>query len=109
MSDNDLSKSRIVNINDFIFKQNSQFYPNLEGLSCDNNTITYMKNNNIIASEVLTFDLRTLPGDVWNLLPDEFMNIIKLNKECKSLQRLINIIEQYGVNQNNYMKGNGVA
>ncbi len=109
MSDNDLSKSRIININDFIFKQNLQFYPNLVGLSCENNTINYTKNNNVIASVVLTFDLRTLPGDAWNLSPEEFMDVIKLNKECKSLQKFIGIIEKYGLNQNAYITGNGAA
>ncbi|MBE6154459.1 MAG: hypothetical protein E7163_02660 [Firmicutes bacterium] len=94
MSDTDLYKSKIININDFIFRQNLEFYPNLNGLTCENNTITYINYNQIIASELLTFDLRTLPGEVWNTNPAEFMKIIKLNKNCNNLYSFSQILNK---------------
>ena len=94
MSDTDLYKSKIININDFIFRQNLEFYPNLTGLTCENNTITYIRNNQIMASELLTFDLRTLPGEVWNTTPNTFMNIIKLNKNCSNLYSFSQLLNQ---------------
>ena len=95
MSDTDLSKSKIININDFIFRQNLEFYPNLQGLSCEDNILT-LKNNNIITDSVtLTFDLRTLPGEAWNVTPEEFIKIIKLNKECKGLYKFIELMQKY--------------
>ena len=94
MSDTNLYKSKIININDFIFRQNLEFYPNLKGLFCENNTVTYFVNNEIIASELLTFDLRTLPGEVWNTTSNEFMSIIKLNKNCNNLYSFSQILNQ---------------
>ncbi len=95
MSDTDLSKSKIININDFIFRQNLEFYPNLEGLKCEDNILTYIKNNTIVDSVALTFDLRTLPGEAWNVTPEEFMNIIKLNTDCKGLYKFVELLEKY--------------
>ena len=95
MNDSDLSKSKIININDFIFRQNLEFYPNLHGLICEDNILKYIVNNEVIASETLTFDLRTLPGNVWNTTPEEFINIIKLNKETKGLYRFVDILQKY--------------
>ena len=94
MNDTDLSKSKIININDFIFRQNLEFYPNLRGLTCEDNTITYINNNQVVASELLTFDLRTLPGEVWNTTPNEFINTIKLNKNCNTLYSFSQILNQ---------------
>jgi len=94
MSSTDLSKSKIININDFIFRQNLEFYPNLNGLSCEDNILTYTLNGEIVASEALTFDLRTLPGDAWNVISKEFIEIIKINKTCKILFNFIQLINQ---------------
>ena len=94
MDGSDLSKSKIININDFIFRQNLEFYPNLNGLICEDNTLKYIVNNEIVASEVLTFDLRTLPGHAWNVSPMEFLNIIKLNKETKGLNKFIELMQK---------------
>ena len=94
MSDTDLSKSKIININDFIFRQNLEFYPNLNGLNCEDNILTYKENGEIVANETLTFDLRTLPGDAWNVSSREFIEIIKINKTCKNLFSFIQIINQ---------------
>lgn len=95
MSDTDLSKSRIINVNDFIFNQNLEFYPNLQGLSCTDNNLTYQRPDGSIVIEPLTFDLRTLPGEAWNVTPEEFINIIKLNKKCKGLYKFIDLIERH--------------
>ena len=94
MSDTDLSKSKIININDFIFRQNLEFYPNLNGLNCEDNILTCKENGEIVANEALTFDLRTLPGDAWNVSSREFIEIIKINKTCKNLFSFIQIINQ---------------
>lgn len=85
MDINDLNKSRIININDFIFRQNLEFYPNLQGISCENNVLTYKVNGEIKESITLTFDLRTLPGYIWNLNCKEFMDAIRFNKKCMTL------------------------
>ena len=37
-----LSKTKIININDFIFRQYLEFYPELAGLSCKENVL-YLK------------------------------------------------------------------
>lgn len=92
--DIDLNKSKIMYINDFIFRQNLEFYPNLQGLSVEENILRYNENPEHQIAEVLTFDLRTLPGDTWNVTPQEFIGIIKTNKECKSLYNFIEIINQ---------------
>lgn len=94
--ENDLGKSKIININDFIFRQNLEFYPNLTGLIVEDNILKYIVNNEIVDSEVLTFDLRTLPGSVWNVSPIEFINIIRLNKETKGLNKFIELMQKYG-------------
>ncbi len=91
----DLSKSRIININDFIFRQNLEFYPNLLGLNCIDNNLIYEVDGKVLANETLTFDLRTLPGDAWNTTPEEFMNIIRLNKDCRSLSDFLELIEKH--------------
>ena len=95
MSDTDLSKSRIININDFIFRQNLEFYPNLEGLMCEDNVLYLKENDQVIDSEALTFDLRTLPGEVWNVTPSKFLEIIRLNKECKGLYKFIELMKEH--------------
>ena len=87
MSDTDLSKSKIININDFIFRQNLEFYPNLSSLICENNILYLKKDNKIVDNVALTFDLRTLPGESWNVTPENFLNIIRLNKECANLYK----------------------
>jgi len=92
----ELNKSRIINVNDFIFKQNLEFYPNLQGLSCEDNIITWTQNNSVIKRIPLTFDLRVLPGDAWLVSPEEFINIIELNKECKSLYKFIDLMQTHG-------------
>ncbi|MDE5539889.1 MAG: hypothetical protein K2J20_05330 [Bacilli bacterium] len=88
-------KSGIVNINDFIFKQNLEFYPNLKGLACVDNTIIYQRDGNIL-NIPLTFDLRTLPGDAWNVTPEEFIDIINLNKKCSKLYKFIELMQTHG-------------
>ena len=93
MGDTDLNKSKIININDFIFHQNLEFYPNLTGLTCEDNTLIYRMSGNIISSEVLTFDLRTLPGEAWNVSPGEFMRTVRLNKDCKGLTSFRELIK----------------
>ena len=95
MSDTDLSKSKIININDFIFRQNLEFYPNLDGLTCEDNVLYLKQNDNVIDSEALTFDLRTLPGEAWNVTPQKFLEIIKLNKECKGLYKFIELMKEH--------------
>ncbi len=92
----DTENTGIININDFIFKQNLEFYPNLEGLSCEDNQIIYRKNGEVINSIALTFDLRTLPGNAWNVSPEEFINIIKLNKDCTGLYGFIKLMQNHG-------------
>jgi len=98
-----ITKSKIYNINDFIFRQNLEFYPNLAGLSVQDNFLTYQINNEIMASEILTFDLRTLPGEVWNYSPKDFLDIVKMNKLCKNLYDFVNLLNQniYDTNINN--------
>lgn len=80
-----LSETKVVNMNDFIFRQNLEFYPNLQGLTVEDNNLIYKTNGEILLKEPLTFDLRTLPGDVWLVSPKEFIEIIKMNKTCRSL------------------------
>ena len=111
----DLSKSKIMYINDFIFRQNLEFYPNLKGLNVDENILIYSTPEQKV-NEALTFDLRTLPGEVWELTPNKFIDIIKTNKDCKSLFSFIEIINKYAFEQviinandlelkiNNYLK-----
>ena len=95
MNDNDLSKSKIMNVNDFIFRQNLEFYPNLMGLSCADNTLIYQKNGIVIARVPLTFDLRTLPGEAWNVRPEEFLNIVNLNKDVKGLYKFTQFLQEH--------------
>ena len=78
-SNSGLSKTKIININDFIFRQYLEFYPELQGLSCKDNTLYLEEQNEIIASETLTFDLRTLPGEAWNVDAKTFMEIISMD------------------------------
>ena len=89
-----LSKTKIININDFIFRQYLEFYPALQGLTCKENVLYLQENGEIVASETLTFDLRTLPGEAWNVNAKEFMEIIKINKSCKSLEGFVNLLNQ---------------
>lgn len=89
-----ISKTKIININDFIFRQYLEFYPQLQGLSCKENILYLKENNEIIASESLTFDLRTLPGEAWNVDAKTFMEIIKINKSSKKLESFINFLNQ---------------
>ena len=96
-----LSKTKIININDFIFRQYLEFYPSLIGLSCKDNVLYLQENGETIASETLTFDLRTLPGEAWNVNAKEFMEIIKINKSCKSLESFVNLLNQNGFNNIN--------
>lgn len=93
-----LSKTKIININDFIFRQYLEFYPELHGLSCKDNTLYLEENGSVLASETLTFDLRTLPGEAWNVNAKTFMEIIKINKSCKSLESFINLLNQNAFN-----------
>ncbi len=95
MSDTDLSKSKIININDFIFRQNLEFYPNLNGLSCEDNVLILKENGNVIAQETVTFDLRTLPGHVWNYDAKKFMEVIRFNKECLTLGDVADYINEH--------------
>ena len=89
-----ISKTKIININDFIFRQYLEFYTELKGLSCKDNTLYLQENDNIVASETLTFDLRTLPGEAWNVDARKFMDIIKLNKECSKLDDFIKLLTE---------------
>lgn len=89
-----ISNTKVININDFIFHQNLEFYPNLQNLDCQDNTLIYTDNANIV-KEVLTFDLRTLPGSVWTLSAQEFLNVIKMNKLAKALLSFMNILNEY--------------
>lgn len=93
--EDELAKSRIININDFIFRQNLEFYPNLRGLTCENNVLTLKENGEFVESTDLTFDLRTLPGEVWLSSPTEFMDTIKLNKECEGLKDFIELMNKH--------------
>ncbi len=95
---NGISKTKIININDFIFRQYLEFYPELKGLSCKDNTLYLQENGNIVASETLTFDLRTLPGEAWNVDAKTFMEIIKINKSCSKLESFIKLINQNAFN-----------
>lgn len=94
--DDDLAKSRIINVNDFIFRQNLEFYPNLRGLSCEDNVLTLKENGEYVDSEILTFDLRTLPGEAWLSNPLEFMETIKINKRCQNMHDFLDIMNKYG-------------
>lgn len=94
-TENSISKTKIININDFIFRQNLEFYPNLNGLSCKENVLTFKENGNIIRSETITFDLRTLPGQVWLKTPKEFLEVIRLNKECENLDKFLKLLKSY--------------
>ncbi len=100
INDNDLSKSKIININDFIFRQNLEFYPNLSGLSCVDNVLCYQKDGKNI-NVPLTFDLRTLPGYAWNVTPEEFIKIVNLNKETKGLYKFVEFLEDNIYNTSN--------
>ena len=93
-----LSKTKIININDFIFRQYLEFYPELQGLSCKENVLYLKENGEIIANETLTFDLRTLPGEAWNVDSKTFMEIIKINKSCKKLESFMNLLNQNAFN-----------
>ena len=95
---NGISKTKIININDFIFRQYLEFSPELKGLSCKDNTLYLQENGNIVASETLTFDLRTLPGEAWNVDAKTFMEIIKINKSCSKLESFIKLINQNAFN-----------
>ena len=95
MYDTDLNKSKIININDFIFRQNQEFYPNLQGLTCEDNVLTYRINDAVIAQETITFDLRTLPGHVWNYDSKKFMEVIKFNKDCLTLGDVADFINEH--------------
>ena len=96
---NSLTETKVVNINDFIFNQNLEFYPNLSKISCQDNTLIYKENNEELAREVLTFDLRTLPGSVWTLSPKEFLSVIKINKDCKGLLEFASLLNQKAFDQ----------
>ena len=99
MPDNiNMDKNKIMYINDFIFRQNLEFYPNLQGLSVEENILKYNESPENRIEEVLTFDLRTLPGDTWNATPKEFIKIVKTNKKCKSLYNFINLLNKYAFN-----------
>lgn len=93
MSDTDLGASKIINVNDFIFRQTLEFYPNLQGLTCENNVLAYQTAEGII-TETLTFDLRTLPGNAWNVSPSDFINVIRINKSCNTLFGFISLLNQ---------------
>ena len=99
---NGLSKTKIININDFIFRQYLEFYPELQGLSCKDNILCLKENGDILASEALTFDLRTLPGEAWNVNAKKFMEIIKLNKNCKKMEGFIDLLTEN--NTGNFME-----
>lgn len=94
----DLNKSRIININDFIFRQNQEFYPNLQELTCEDNVLIYKINGAIVARETVTFDLRTLPGHVWNYPAKKFMEVIKFNKDCLTLADAADFINENAFN-----------
>lgn len=98
MSNNDLAKSKIININDFIFRQNLEFYPNLKGITCVDNILTYQENGTVLAEETLTFDLRTLPGQVWNYDCKKFMEVIRFNKDCLTLGDVADFISEQPLN-----------
>ncbi len=95
MSDTDLNKSKIININDFIFRQNLEFYPNLRQITCEDNVLTYRSDGEVVDSQTLTFDLRTLPGHVWNYDCKKFMEVIKFNKDCLTLGDVADYINEH--------------
>lgn len=97
-SQNGISKTKIININDFIFRQYIEFYPELQALSCKENTLYLKENDQIIASEVLTFDLRTLPGEAWNVDAKTFIENIKINKSCKQIEEFLNLLNSSAYN-----------
>lgn len=96
-----LSKTKIININDFIFRQYLEFYPELKGLSCKDNVLYLQENGEVIEKETLTFDLRTLPGEAWNVNAKEFMEIIKINKSCAKLENFISYNPDMEILENN--------
>ena len=98
VNQNGISKTKIININDFIFRQYIEFYPELQGLNCKENTLYLKENNEIVASEVLTFDLRTLPGEAWNVDAKTFIENIKINKSCKQLEGFLNFLNSSAYN-----------
>jgi len=87
--------NNVININDYIFKQNLEFYPNLNSITCEDNTLIFSVNGEVIDNVELSFDLRTLPGNIWNLEPQEFINMIKLNKDCLSLINMADYIKSH--------------
>ena len=98
ISANKISNTKIININDFIFRQYLEFYPNLQGLICKDNILYLKENNEIVASETLTFDLRTLPGEAWSVSSKDFMGLIKINKSCSDLESFVNLLNQNAFN-----------
>lgn len=84
-----------MNINDFIFRQNLEFYPNLKDLSCEDNILTYKVNGEVVEKEPLTFDLRTMPGHVWNYDSKRFMDVIKFNKDCLALEDVADFVNEH--------------
>lgn len=98
LNQNSISKTKIININDFIFRQYIEFYPQLQGLSCKENTLYLKENDQIVASEILTFDLRTLPGEAWNVDAKTFIENIKINKSCKQLEEFLNLLNSSAYN-----------
>lgn len=95
---NQSSRTQIIYMNDYMFRQYLEFYPNLQGLSCEKSVLYLKENNEIIASESLTFDLRTLPGEAWNVDAKTFMEIIKINKSCKNLEDFVELLNQNAFN-----------
>lgn len=93
-----ISKTKIININDFIFRQYIEFYPQLQGISCKDNTLYLKENEQIVATETLTFDLRTLPGEAWNVDKRTFIENIKINKSCKQLEDFLNLLNASAYN-----------
>ena len=93
-----LNETKVIYMNDYMFRQYLEFYPNLQGLSCQKSTLYLQENGEIVANETLTFDLRTLPGEAWNLNAKDFMEIIKINKSCKKLESFINLLNQNAFN-----------
>jgi len=107
----ELNKSKIININDFIFRQNLEFYPNLNELSCEDNVLTYKVDGEIKEQEKLTFDLRTLPGHIWNYDSKKFMEVIKFNKDCLELEDVADFVNEHAFDNiftpnNNIESGN---
>ncbi len=95
---NENNDTKLFNRNDFIFRQYLEFYPNLANLSCKDGILSLKENGEIIASESLTFDLRTLPGEARNVDAQTFMEIIKINKSCDNLNDFIKLLNQNAFN-----------